>query len=217
VKLSRAPDVARVVAQASLSIAPSKPSLVRSFAYASGPAYGLLLDDTGGGWRKALRKGDDLGTLLQQRSGVALPEASKAAAESRAKSYDGDSLIALETAREIRRKQIVAGNRALLVDGPVLAIPLRKMNMQFDPGNLLPLDELGTVYPQIRIVDVWGVLSVNNGALMDPDFAKITVVAPAIVNPPMIQGDGWTLELNKGWSVVPGPRKHDYMLKESKK
>jgi hypothetical protein len=27
-----------------------------------------------------------------------------------------------------------------------------------------------------------------------------------------IQGDGWTLELNPGWTLIPGERKGDYRL-----
>jgi hypothetical protein len=97
----------------------------------------------------------------------------------------------------------------------VLAIPLQKMNMQFNPGNLLPLDSLGTVYPDIRIVDVWGILTVSRGgALINPTFSKIYVSAPSNLSAP-IQGDGWTLELNAGWTITSGERKGDYIVKKS--
>ena len=68
-----------------------------------------------------------------------------------------------------------------LVDGPVLAIPLQQMNMQFNPGNLVPLDGLGTVYPDIRIVDVWGILTVSKGgALITRPFQQFTFLPQAI-------------------------------------
>jgi hypothetical protein len=89
------------------------------------------------------------------------------------------------------------------------------MNMQFNPGNLLPLDSLGTVYPDIRVVDVWGILTVSRGALMNPTFSRISVSAPGSLGASPIQGDGWTLELNAGWAVAAaGERKGDYVVKK---
>src|SRR5206468_6567383 len=37
---------------------------VRNFAYASGPAYGLLLDDARPDWRRALKPSSDLASML---------------------------------------------------------------------------------------------------------------------------------------------------------
>ena len=88
------------------------------------------------------------------------------------------------------------------------------MKMQFDPGSLMPLDDRGTVYPQIRIVDEWGILSASRDALLAPDFTRITVSAPSASDNPYI-GEGWNLVLNGGWKVVPGERKGDYVLQKS--
>ena len=53
------------------------------------------------------------------------------------------------------------------------------MSMQFDPGNLVPMDSLGTVYPNIRIVDDWGILTVSSGgALLSADFSQIALSQP---------------------------------------
>jgi len=51
-------------ALAGLTGAKEGESFVRTFAYVSGPAYGLLLDEASPGWRRALRSSDDLGILL---------------------------------------------------------------------------------------------------------------------------------------------------------
>jgi hypothetical protein len=87
------------------------------------------------------------------------------------------------------------------------------MRMQFNPGNLVPFDSLGTVYPDIRVVDVWGILTVSKGALMNSTFSKIYVSAPSDLSMSPIQGDGWTLELNSGWTIAPGSRPGDYVVK----
>lgn len=163
-----------------------------------------------------MKKDDDLGNLLRARLSVELPQNLKQAAESRSKNYDGEQLLASEDERENNRRKILAEYRVRLVEGAVLAVPLQKMNMQFNPGNLLPLDALGTVYPDIRIVDVWGILTVSNGgALMNPTFSKIYVPAPTDLTRSPIRGDGWTLELGAGWTITNGERKGDYVVKKS--
>jgi hypothetical protein len=54
-------------------------SFVRTFAYASGPAYGLLLDAASPGWPRTVRASDDPAALLMRALGVQ-PVADAAAA-----------------------------------------------------------------------------------------------------------------------------------------
>jgi hypothetical protein len=123
-------------------------------------------------------------------------------------------LRAAETEREETRRKLLAEFRLKLVDGPVLVIPLQQMRMEFNPGNLVPLEGLGTVYPTIRVVDVWGILTVSKGALIDSTFSKIQVSAPNEPSAQPLHGDGWTLELNEGWTLVPEEVKGNYRLKK---
>ena len=216
VKLSGTPNLNQYVIDKDIRDVANRQTFVRSFAYASGPAYGILLDETKTKWRKKLKKEDDLGNLLQTILFIKLPQNIKQSAELRAKNYDGDGLQAFETERENRRLKLLAEYRARLVDGAVLEIPLQKMNIQFNPNNLVPLDSYGTVYPDVRIVDVWGILTVSNGgALRNPNFTKVYVSAPNNLSASPIQGDGWTLELNTGWTITNGERKGDYIVKKS--
>ena len=214
VKLSESPNLNKYVVDVNLKEAAQKQTFVRSFAYASGPAYGLLLDQTKGNWRKGLNKEDDLGILVQRRLGIKLPRDLKTTAEARSNNYDGVKLIAFETKREHDRQSILAAYRTQLVDGPLLTMPVQQMNMQMNPGNLVPLEPLGTVYPDLRVVDVWGILTARKGALIKSDFSKIYVSAPTSSTASPIQGDGWTLELNKGWALAAGERNGDFIVKK---
>ena len=214
VRLSGSPNLNQYVVDKDLKEAAQKQTFVRSFAYASGPAYGILLDETKTNWRKNLKKEDDLGSLLQKRLSIKLPQNIEQAAELRAKNYDSDKLRAFETERENNRQKLLAEYRAKLVDGAVLELPILKMSMQMNPGTLVPLEPIGIVYPDIRIVDVWGILTVTKGALIKSDFSKIYVSAPSSLSAPSRQGDGWTLELNAGWTVAAGERKGDYVVKK---
>lgn len=217
VRLSGTPDPARHVVEIDLKQEAGRETFVRSFAYASGPAYGVLLDAAAAGWTRKLRKTDDLGALLRKHLRVRLPADVRRAAAERARVYDGGRLMASEAGREERREKLLAGYRARLVDGPVLMLPLRRMRMTFDPGNLAPLEGHGTVYPNIRIVDVWGILHVSaGGALMNSTYSGVRVSSPTDAGARPARGDGWTLELNEGWALAPGGRRGDYTVRAVK-
>ncbi|WP_414494832.1 hypothetical protein [Stenotrophomonas maltophilia] len=187
-------------------------SFVRSFAYATGPAYGLLLDQVSPRWRSNLGEhARDLGTQLAEaeRISPALDEPALRAAAAR---YGGPALHQAETQREQRRLAQLQHNRARFVTGPVLRLDLQNMRIQFDPNSLQPLPGSGTVYPTLQLTDVWGTLQVTDGALMQSDWKAVYVHAPA-ADGPLLQGDGWSLRLAPGWSVVAGARPGDYVVK----
>lgn len=188
-------------------------SFVRSFAYATGPAYGLLLDRYSPGWRTRLGGGASLSALLAQAAGYDGKDIGKQAKDA-ASGYDrGQELRNSEMARERARQEQLARNRGKFIDGPVLTLALKNMSIQFDPRTLQPLDEVGTVYPALRITDDWGVLQVDGGALLKKDWSAVVVNAPAggrIAAP--LQGEGWTLEPAPGWTLVPGERAGDFVL-----
>ncbi|THD57966.1 MAG: hypothetical protein E8A12_13025 [Phenylobacterium sp.] len=182
-------------------------TFVRSFAYATGPAYGLLLDRADPAWRSKLASGRSLDQLL--RTAMRLPDSEPDVAADRAKIYDPDkSLRAGELKRDEAMKVRAAANQAKLVDGPVLIVPLKHMNYSFNPQTLQALGDLGTVYPTLRLIDEWGVIEVEDGALMAKDEKTLSVSAVG-VEASGLKGKGWTLTLKPGWAVKAGPRKGD--------
>ncbi|MBC9115388.1 hypothetical protein G4Q77_06365 [Stenotrophomonas maltophilia] len=187
-------------------------SFVRSFAYATGPAYGLLLDQVAPGWHRNLgHPARDLGSLLAERM-HSTPLTGEAALLTTAARYDGPALRETEVQREQQRLAQLERNQARFVTGPVLRLDLRSMRIQFDPSNMQPLPGIGTVYPTMQLSDVWGTLTVTDGALLRNDWKAVFVQAPASGKLPL-QGHGWALSLAPGWSLVPGARRGDYVLR----
>ena len=193
----------------------SAPSFVRSFAYATGPAYGLLLDRYLPAWRQRIRTPDvGLSDLLADALGATSGDATDAEVKRRAAAYDGDALLAAEKAREERHRQDIARYRSLLIDGPRLVLPLRDPKVMFNPSTLVPLGDAGTVYPTIKVLSDWGSIEASEGALLAPDWKHLYVAVPGkdAARTGTVAGPGWTLKLNDGWRLGPGPRPGDLTL-----
>jgi hypothetical protein len=204
-----APDPA-ARARELLAAAEAKPSYTRSFAYGSGPAYGLLLDAFDARWRASVGKDADLGEMLGRATRVEPPRNLERAAERGAARYGGADVRAAEVARDRARREREARYRALFVDGPVLTIPLTRPDVSFDPNTIAPLAGLGTVYPTMELADRWGRLTVTGGALLASDWKAVTVAAPGTTEATgTVRGNGWTLELAPGWRLAPGRRSGD--------
>ncbi|MCK9688658.1 hypothetical protein [Scleromatobacter humisilvae] len=194
------------------------PTFVRSFAYATGPAWGLLLDQADPAWRDklaaAMKAGNPSGLDEMLQSALKLPEPPAASAKAREADYD-DTLRPRELARDQARQAHLAELKARLVDGPVLRLPLagHHASYQFNPTTLEALGAAGVVYPTMTLSADWGVLSVEQGALLDKQMSVAAVAAGTSAD--RAQGPGWHLTLNKGWSVAPGGRAGDFVVKEA--
>ncbi|WP_250627199.1 hypothetical protein [Pinirhizobacter soli] len=187
------------------------PSFVRSFAYATGPAYGLMLDQADPDWRRKLASGQRLDQLLS--AALKLPSPAFATLKAREAIYDDGTLRTHEVKREQAKIAHMAALKAKLVDGPVLTLPLKHSNYQFNPQTLQPLGDLGIVYPTMRLTDEWGALDVDGDALVNQE-KKVANVSAAGFDPSKLKGAGWSLTLNKGWIVVPGTRKGDVIVQK---
>ncbi|MFO0982990.1 MAG: hypothetical protein U1E76_14885 [Planctomycetota bacterium] len=187
-----------------------RPTFVRSFAYETGPAYGLLLDQCDPEWRTRLGTAADFLDILQAALGIELPDDLAGAVASRAERYDGHALRGTEQERDRTRQAQLAAYRATLVTGAVLELPpSAAMQYSFDPNELLPMDDLGTVYPHIQITDDWGSLAAQRGALLSADRKQLFVAAPRDPGQLGASANGWTMSLAPGWQLVPGPRPGD--------
>jgi len=76
------------------------------------------------------------------------------------------------------------------------------MQIQFDPGALEPLGGIGTVYPSLRVSDVWGVLTVLGGALVDSDWTWVAVPVSEDWTGSLDDVEaGWSLDTDSSWTV----------------
>lgn len=192
-------------------------SFVRSFAYASGPAWGILLDEASVAWRSQLNRDSDLASIVADALRIVVPANPEAEASRRALAYDGAAVMAREVARAEVQRQALARYQARFVEGPVLILPLgESLRYTFNPQGAEALGELGTVYLTSRVTDEWGILQVTGGVLLSRDqggrVSEARVPAPRTPAGPPLDGDGWTLTLTEGWRLVPAARAGDFTL-----
>jgi hypothetical protein len=181
-------------------------SFVRTFAYTSGPAYGLLLDATSPGWRQRVRGTDDLATLLA--SALAVQPATDA--ETSAARYDGAELRAAEKQREQARQERLADLRRRFVDGPVLVIRGGGSGMSNSVGAVV-IPDVGTIFfGPYRFSTDSGTLEAENGVLLESNGGVRRVPAPVRRDSTTLVGDGWTFTVKPGWVIREGPRPGDY-------
>lgn len=197
--------------------APERTSFVRSFAYITGPAYGLLLDRYRPGWRKQIMHSKQgLATMLASALHLNLTHMPLDAVGARSARYGGAELSASEKADNAKRDREIAHYRSLLVTGPVLVLPLKNTRKQFDPQTVISLGKSGAVYLTMRLFDDWGSIDIKHGALLDPDQPRLAVSAPSGKTAAgAIQGPGWILKLAPGWELVHARRKGDFTLRQS--
>jgi hypothetical protein len=195
---SRAEAIADAIRQ--LADAQEAPTFVRTFGYASGAAYGILLDGWSPGWTRRLKPTDDLGQLVADAARI---QPLTGGVDAVAARYGGAELMAKEEAREAERKVRIAGLRRRFVEGPVLVVA-RGRGAVINTTGVTPIPE-GTVYFEYRVTAEWGTLA-STGVLESSDGVTLRLPAPFRTDGATLVGDGWTVTLAPGWVVAPGSR-----------
>lgn len=190
----------------------SNPTFVRSFAYQTIPIYGYLLQQTQKYWNKEITIKSNLTDYFIKAFNIHLDRNLKNAVEVISSKYNGQVIIAEETAREEKIKKLISEYKSKFIENPHFEMKFEHMNVSFDYRNIIPIEDKGTVYPTIRVSDKWGILTVTNGALMSPNWDKISVSFPVKIDDKNSSGDGWTLTLNDGYTMIKEASNGNYKL-----
>lgn len=185
----------------------ARPSLVRSIGYVLGPAYALLLDRGRADWKGAALAGAPLPLLLE----AALDGGAEPGVAARA--YDMERIAREEAARGEERAAELADLRRRFVEGPVLILPFRRMNITFNPNRVVGLDNLGTIRSGAEVTDLWGRLVAKGDVLLAGNWSSARVPLAAPPSGQVVEGDDWVLTLSDGWKAVPGEREGDWILR----
>ncbi|MGA9752121.1 MAG: hypothetical protein WBS54_10050 [Acidobacteriota bacterium] len=202
-------------------------SYVRSFAYMTGPAYGLLMDDLAKGWRQSLllMPAPDLQLLAADQIMGAKALVSRALAGGDLTPREKDALTSradqlgvsfgiqgIKKEEEARWARMSAERDALqkrFTGGTTLRICPRDMRIVFDPNHQIAMGKLGTCYTgAFSWQSPDGSLTSDEAVLVTPDWHELwlplgrEVVTPGSLDHPLhLVGKGWTLDLGPGWTL----------------
>jgi hypothetical protein len=205
---ANSPADARRAAASAAAGAESQASFVGNFEAASGPAYGVLLDDVMPGWRRQLRAASDLGELLASATNKP-PTTDVTVAAAR---YDGAALRRAEEARDRAQQVRVAELRRRFVDGAVLTAPAAGRGTSDTTGSV-GIPGVGTVFfGEYTLSAQWGRLKATGGVLRAPDGSTLSLPVTAPLEGTTLHGDGWTATLNSGWVVRPAARPGSFTI-----
>lgn len=179
----------------------TNPTFVRSFAYQTIPYYGYLLSSLKPNWHRDINSDTNLTDYFTNAFGVEIIKTQSVENIAKEFDYNFQQIQKEETEREKLRIEKIASLKEQFLEEPTLELQFHNMNISFDPRNITPLDDIGTVYPNLRVTDDWGILTVEKGALLASDWSKVTVTAPTDISDKIVNGDGWKLELNPKWKV----------------
>jgi hypothetical protein len=205
---ANSPADAHRAAATALAEGDASSAFVGNFEAASGPGYGVLLDDLLPGWRRQLRGTSDLGDLLASANNTPPTTDVGAAAER----YDAATLRTAEEARDRAQQLRVAELRRRFVDGPVLTIPAGGSGTSDTTGSV-GIPGAGTVlFGHFTLSAQWGRLNANAGVLRAADGATLSVPVMGLLEGTTLQGDGWSVTLNAGWVVQPAARPGSFTI-----
>ena len=192
---------------------------VRSFAYATGPAYAELLDAVQPDWRRHVTSEFAFGKAAAAVYHIAMPKPDRSRAMAAIMKHGGKQIIAQEDARA---KVTVTRNARFtkaLVDGPTLTLPLGKISISFDPRQVYTLPGHGSVYQTLTLGAAWGNLQVHGDgmALIPSTFSSVIVPLHETPTGSQVIGNDWSLTLNKGYGFQPDPhRKGSFIVTRDK-
>jgi hypothetical protein len=171
-------------------------SFIRTFAYFSGPAYGVLLDNASKDWRKRIKGTDDIAAFIAQAFKI---QPSKNVSTSIIK-YKGEEILASEKQREKEREEKIENLRKAFVDDSILIFP--GGSHSFDSRGAVVISGEGTIYfGPFKASGPWGSLDATKGVLVSSDGSKRILAAPIRIDEKTFKGNGWTLIVGDGWTV----------------
>jgi hypothetical protein len=146
----------------------------------------------------------DLGSLVRDIYDIQLPTYCRDVAGSIALNYDLAAVQAEEEARDNQIREQIKKETNIFTDRPVVSIDLLSPYFDYEPMDVVPVDEQGTIFKKLNVSDNWGKLMVEEGGcLVSNNFRNLKIPAGNLkTDRTHIYGDGWSLTLNSDWELV---------------
>jgi hypothetical protein len=188
-----------------LDIIYSYHSYSRSYGFINGALYATLLYEKDFDFRKILSADKDIGDYVMKLYDIKLPDVCRDVAGCLSVDYGIDKIFDEENLREKKIQEHLNNQISTFIEKPVIYIDLESPYFDFEPEDIQPLGQEGTLYQQITISDDWGKLTVDKrgeGCLISNNLMFLRIPAKGYSNNKNhYEGDGWELILNNGWEI----------------
>ena len=146
-----------------------------SFAYLTGPAYGLLIDEMIPDWRNGIRSGKTIPDVISTE--VAIPDTVENAEIERISArYNLTEYLNKERSRLEARDKEDAELRDRFSESKWLVIPNDNINFGFNPSErLVAYDTIGVICNTMQLRGSFGTLEVGNGIMRTHNWSNFII------------------------------------------
>jgi hypothetical protein len=178
------------------------PTFVGGYAYFTIPIYGYFMQKQEKHWNLKINKKTNLTDFILDFFDQPKTDNIQNEIEKIRQEYHFETIVNEEEKREKKQHDMIEKYKTIFFNNTILNIKLINKRISFNPGNLIPLEDYGMIYPNLRLVDIWGVLTADSGALINTDRSKIIISKPLSAKDSIIRGNGWQIKLNDSWKLV---------------
>lgn len=178
-----------------------------SFAYLTGPAYGLLIDEMIPDWRNGIRSGKTIPDVISTE--IAIPDTVENAEIERISArYNLTEYLNKERSRlEVRDKED-AELRHRFSESKWLVIPNDNINFGFNPSErLVAYDTIGVICNTMQLRGSFGTLEVGNGIMRTHNWSSFII-------PYSEDHCDAKISLNPGYAIEPVDEKSFTIVKK---
>lgn len=146
-----------------------------SFAYLTGPAYGLLIDEMIPDWRNGIRSGKTIPDVISTE--IAIPDTvDNAEIERLSARYNLTEYLNKERSRLEARDKEDAELRDRFSESKWLVIPNDNINFGFNPSErLVAYDTIGVICNTMQLRGSFGTLEVGNGIMRTHNWSSFII------------------------------------------
>ena len=178
-----------------------------SFAYLTGPAYGLLIDEMIPDWRNGIRSGKTIPDVISTE--VAIPDTVENAEIERISArYNLTEYLNKERSRLEARDKEDAELRDRFSESKWLVIPNDNINFGFNPSErLVAYDTIGVICNTMQLRGSFGTLEVGNGIMRTHNWSSFII-------PYSEDHCDAKISLNPGYAIEPVDEKSFTIVKK---
>ena len=178
-----------------------------SFAYLTGPAYGLLIDEMIPDWRNGIRSGKTIPDVISTE--IAIPDTvDNAEIERLSARYNLTEYLNKERSRLEARDKEDAELRDRFSESKWLVIPNDNINFGFNPSErLVAYDTIGVICNTMQLRSSFGTLEVGNGIMRTHNWSSFII-------PYSEDHCDAKISLNPGYAIEPVDEKSFTIVKK---